>query len=129
MIRATELRIGNWVNDISGNPTQVRGVGTNGIWISKSGPATETAFKPIPLTEEWLVKFGFEYRSGWEDSWHKSPIGLYFNPYKSGVCLEQIWDKLIESDLVNIQYVHQLQNLYFALTGNELAIDQTKPTI
>ncbi|OQB12773.1 MAG: hypothetical protein BWY15_02067 [Firmicutes bacterium ADurb.Bin193] len=121
MIRATELRIGNIVDlhiEIFDRWVNGRVLSSNDIQCIESGATCN----PIPLTEEWLVKFGFEYRSGWEDSWHKYPIGLYFNPYKSGVCLEQIWEKLVENDLVNIQYVHQLQNLFFALTGNELEL-------
>ncbi len=123
MIRATELRIGNWINDISGNPTQVRGVGTNGIWISKSGPATETAFKPTPLTEEWMVKFGF--LSVQID--HPAPNhlafelnGLHVKIYHTGEIA--IWYNGHALIPHIHKYVHQLQNLYFALTGNELEL-------
>lgn len=89
---------------------------------------------PIPLTEEWLLKFGF----------HEDNYGLFEKvknnaEYKSGCEIEVwikqciidsdiVWDYCIGEDISNvthlayIKYVHQLQNLYFALTGQELTI-------
>lgn len=91
----------------------------------------------IPLTEEWLVKFGFE--QGALGSWIKS-ISIFGNlrelsfsgdylylregkeVYGSGdddLCV--LWNK----DVMKQFYVHQLQNLYFALTGEELTPNKT----
>ncbi len=68
---------------------------------------------PIPLTEEWLVKFGFI----------KDFYGFVLDDKMSlsfSTKLSPFWQ---DSPLsINIQYVHQLQNLYFALTGSELEI-------
>jgi hypothetical protein len=73
-------------------------------------------FEPIPLTEEWLLKFGFEKS---ENNWKF--LDLYFGIIS--------WEKLagtmfcLEQEsifLPHIKYVHQLQNLYFALTGEVL---------
>ena len=80
-------------------------------------------YKPIPLTEEWLVKLGFtrhhaDYSNNviyiknvpdnTEFEW-----GVYPNELGSGI---QIQNRKI------LKYVHQLQNLYHALTGEELTI-------
>ena len=69
---------------------------------------------PIPLTEEWLLKFGFAKDEqtldlfGNYDSWiERNGMELYLKS---------------ETMQKKIEYVHQLQNLYFALTGNELEI-------
>ena len=67
--------------------------------------------KPIPLTEEWLLKFGFDNLGayGWGISYFHirfRNIHKFYFP--------------IENRIVRIEYVHQLQNLYFALTGKEL---------
>lgn len=74
-------------------------------------------FEGIPLTEEWLLKFGFSgalyyFKSGFEFSLKKQSDGfvMIINDY------EECWPE--------IQYVHQLQNLYFALTGEELTIKE-----
>ena len=71
---------------------------------------------PIPLTEEWLIKFGFDYRftKGKFNIITKGKLGYengrtYFN---SWVILEKQPD-----------YVHELQNLYYALTKEELTFD------
>jgi len=67
----------------------------------------------IPLTEEWLVKFGFGHD------------GVAPGRLKLDCDLGEI---MINFNSLNplCKYVHQLQNLYFALTGNELTINQTK---
>jgi hypothetical protein len=67
----------------------------------------------IPLTEEWLLKFGFAVTDG-----------LFGNKYRKSIDLYTMKDKSIgfvfDDYCITIQYVHQLQNLYFALTGQEL---------
>jgi hypothetical protein len=80
---------------------------------------------PIPLTEEWLLKFGFikMYKAD-----NKNGYGLYSGEdiypfiaielYHDGIIFINNGSRRIE----HIKYVHQLQNLYFALTGEELNI-------
>jgi len=75
------------------------------------------SLSPIPLTEEWLLKLGFErlpntmtynYSSKCGSvSVFKMPNGNFFA------------DGFIKD--VRLKSVHQLQNLYFALTGEELS--------
>ena len=66
---------------------------------------------PIRLTEELLIKFGFEKYSGGYSS-KDSVIELTFDFL--------VWKPNVKR--LRILYVHQLQNLYFAITGEELAI-------
>jgi hypothetical protein len=72
--------------------------------------------KPITLTEDWLIKFGFEDRN---DYWKKKKVKMVWSSriIKTG---ERLGIRHEKYD--HIQYVHQLQNLYFALTGNELTV-------
>ena len=69
-------------------------------------------FSGIPLTDEWLVKFGFE------ESEFVFSKNMYF------IKGMQIWKCndmfLCDKNGIYIKHVHQLQNLYFALTGKEL---------
>jgi hypothetical protein len=75
----------------------------------------------IPLTPEWLEKAGFKYAEGFfADDYTKRPITLYNNPFKEGWTVENLFGQQITEDILVIQYVHQLQNLYYALTGKEL---------
>jgi hypothetical protein len=81
----------------------------------------ESECEPIPLTEEWLLKFGFTETI--KDSWYSKSIinKLTFHISISGlVAIDN--DKPIKA----IEYVHQLQNLYFALTGTELEYNERK---
>ena len=87
--------------------------------------------EPIPLTEEWLIKFGF--RQGGYDlmEWaHKKHDRIWFVGVESD-CEDNTnewlgWNYNIEAEgdaldsQLYIKTVHQLQNLYFALTGEEL---------
>lgn len=114
-MNANELRLGNYVFTKSETIQQVAEITETLISIKtrhgKSvGGFDITLFKPITLTEEWLVKFGFEKIS---NDW----VNLIFLR-KNGTG----WLYLSSPLHVNIFYVHQLQNLYFALTGDELTI-------
>jgi hypothetical protein len=67
--------------------------------------------EPIPLTEEWLLKFGFETND--VRYWQISAFRLHINRYGE-------WIFKVETFEQEIKYVHQLQNLYFDLVGEEL---------
>lgn len=88
-------------------------------------------FEPIPITPEILEKCGFEYKpcgiSG-SDMWQ----GMGFWNIKNcdwvsfrGGFFRTKPIELILTGYFNsrIQYLHQLQNLYFALTGEELEVN------
>lgn len=77
----------------------------------------------IPLTEEWLLKFGFDYSEyiGKSSSFFFKYVGgseLHINPLNGVVWIER--DDNVFNNPALIEYVHQLQNLYYALTGTEL---------
>ncbi len=66
--------------------------------------------KPIPLTEEWLLKFGFlNFGNRWSNNQLSLDIIQSNGYYMANVTQE-------------IKYVHQLQNLYFVLTYEELIL-------
>ena len=77
----------------------------------------ESLFEPIPLTEEWLLKFGFEKNGrDWELPNFRFHVNKPIN--YNGFVFCDGYTVITEK----IQYVHQLQNLYFALTGAELTV-------
>ena len=80
-------------------------------------------YKPIPLTEEWLLKFGFKTgviagQRYMKDELYEVEDGYIY-------VIDSNESKIGEWDYteVEIKYVHQLQNLYFALCGEELKKD------
>lgn len=113
-MNARELRIGNYIN-IQGlnKPIPVSIIDT-------TETSEQTTCNPIEITEEWLLNFGF-YKSAWDNySSFRKMIGD--NDYaividESGDCM--VGDITIKS----VKYVHQLQNLYYALTGKELKLN------
>ena len=127
-IRKNELRIGNWVRwnyeeSSEGNVYPVEyGYELDDI---KNNP---NIVKPIPLSEEWLLKFGFESVNSFINNeiwrvtnYHKGneKYGLkLFKGINDPECLYFFHGNVG----LKIEYVHQLQNLYFALTGEELTI-------
>jgi len=136
-MKASELRLGNYLAVNSGIQ-EVKEIGINEISTGKKYSYSEfAAYYPhvikhselevgsyaIPLTEEWLLKFGlttahysdrdspryelpgygYEIRLG-DDGEH----GVYFE----GNCMTYI------------KFVHQLQNLTYSLTEEELTIKE-----
>jgi hypothetical protein len=100
-------------------------IGNKALWINKeitidSGDIAlcdivGCEFSGIPLTEEWLIEFGFKCKSyGYgKDEWKQWKFNGYslngFTCIMSGV---------------ELKHVNQLQNLYFALTSEELTIKE-----
>lgn len=75
--------------------------------------------KPIPLTEEWLLKFGFE-TSNRIDLGELKPCYVIFS-LALMIRHNSFFIDWIGGN-TELKYVHQLQNIYFALTGSELQI-------
>jgi hypothetical protein len=114
-MESRELRIGNYY-DNNGQVMQVTPNTIEEVWI-----AERNWCKPIPLTEECLMKFGFEKSDEWYflDRYCASfdtDYPLWFG--QQGCCQ-------YDAIKVGIKYVHQLQNLYFALTQKELVYEKT----
>ena len=112
MIKANELRLGNWVL-LDWENSYMR-VNSNTLsYINRSEKlGKKHPFKPIPLTEEILLNCGFEkVRKYFQIDWfviYKDKKGYYAH---------------INCGNNYINNLHQLQNLYFALTNQELNIE------
>ena len=77
------------------------------------------SYSPIELTEDWLLKMRFE-KLGW-DYWN-GPVYFELADCGNGEWINSINCHEYDNG-VKIKYVHQLQNLYFALTNTELTIN------
>jgi hypothetical protein len=142
MINANELRIGNWLL-FEGKPKQVESIDPlqemqsrglkcsiqikqsftddlehysyTGRWLNR--------FEPIALSPKWLERIGTKCENqGWEYKIQVGALKWYFR-----------WNTEWYSELggiyldSRIQCLHQIQNLYLDLTGNELPITQPLP--
>jgi hypothetical protein len=120
-MKANELRIGSLVY-ITDTSTQLFYKQETQINIhnlmylcGETKEPFEFEIEPIPLTEDWLLKLGFKQVPKIKSEYYKH--GISFD-VKDNTCF-------IETDSTpeyfnHIKHVHQLQNLYFALTNEEL---------
>jgi len=108
-MKATELRIGNYVVGDSGTPYRIELSDFADWYNDHNSHEYGDHVKPIPLTEEWLTRFGFVKEKG------SYIMGVHQSRF-SGL-MKFKFDPL---DITRVKYVHELQNLYFALTGEEL---------
>jgi hypothetical protein len=126
-MKANELRLGNWVKGSFlgelckvtqlGHEKYHEYVGAEGI-----GFYGQNGFEPIPLTPEILVKAGFENKSSTTD--YIFEYGQFIIGGTRKRLFPSVWGEDGLQDYGDlIEYVHQLQNLYFALTGKELTFD------
>lgn len=79
-----------------------------------------TELEPIQLTEDWLLKLGFQ--GSIHSGYGKDVVELNYITIDSHFQMEYRIAGIDRWFLVDVKYVHQLQNLYFALTGNELKL-------
>lgn len=129
-MKASDLRIGNLVQPTwtiynrSPEPYVV-----NGLFIrqleSQGGEACN--YEGIPISEEWLEKAGFEIDNEkiyYLDVWSPGhPSARFEIEYRNdlGFMLRSRYQEYNDNLKFRLlDYVHQLQNLYFALTGEEL---------
>lgn len=118
MIQANEIRIGNWITCMYGT-YQVVDVMCDSINLPHVEGLPYDEADGVPLTEEWLIKGGFkkcdtDITEYWIDQFmiHKDAHGKWF------FMLGPIMDgKLI------IDYVHELQNLFYGLKKIELTFN------
>ncbi len=119
MIISTHLRIGNYFISGGGGYCEkgelqvVNTISKTGVneWRDMGASGSDTPL-PIELNDEWLEKFGFEkVNDGFENG-----IRIEYVPEMDCYWLETN----NEVQTSPIKFVHQLQNLYFALQGKEL---------
>ena len=94
MINPKELRVGNYVQYADGRAIVVGQLMLGG----------QNVYQPITLTKEWFAKFNPQDKIILKD-------GKYFARFTNG-----------DFEILELKHVHQLQNLYFALTKEELIL-------
>ena len=119
MIKVQELKIGN--RTIQGIVTQIGELITikdnNGFDYLH-----DIELEPIPLTEDVLLKCGFERKDNCNPNFHTynfNKTSVRFSAYGS----REITFNYGLTLVVHIKYLHQLQNIYFALIGEELNVN------
>lgn len=139
-MKATELRLGNYViveNDLRPENgfvheiTEVRQLDCQVELKSMDSTYGQKYkfIKSITLTEEWLTDFGFDKVEMDGDYWFELQVGkLRFTTNDTN--FNHFADQWVigfdfhdnDTEFLNniIENVHEFQNLYYALTGNEI---------
>lgn len=125
-MQANEVRIGNYVSLSGEKKLKVNEIYRSGFYAadekSVSFKNTWSEIEPIPLTEEWLVNFklrqSMELTNYWTEDEEMNVFidseGIHYS-----IMLNNDGDFL---KIKKLEYVHQLQNLYFSLTGKDLSL-------
>lgn len=74
---------------------------------------------PIPLTKEWLLKFGFKHNTEYifiHENFNAAHFKFKIKKYSNNDCL-------VLNCKTTVRYVHELQNIYFAIMRNELTLN------
>lgn len=130
-----ELRIGNWVEHLDGSAGKVNAVMPSVATVLFELVAERVryaALKGIPLTPEILEKAGFFKVV--DGRWKIENMTTYYYLSTARDYKEGFGAKIVFSDTGEdtgyapfmaepMYYLHQLQNLFFALTGEELEIE------
>jgi hypothetical protein len=112
-METNELRIGNIIYNTRGKADKVN---IDALKYLQQYPNTLCQVKPIPLTEQWLKDFGFEGSVNENSKCRTYSIGKFKIWIQNGsFCFHHY-------SYFEIKHVHQLQNLYFALTDEELTL-------
>jgi len=119
---STELRIGNLVLDGENRLCRVDQLSINHedckIYAIKGAITASYRYSGIPLSEELLLKLGFEVNKDYVSEDH-----LWHDYFLNGVRIQLPYFEFSHEDgdyQIEIKYLHQLQNLYFCLVGKEL---------
>lgn len=138
MIAPTELRIGNYVEVENYKIIQLDNVHKKGT-TKGDEQYLISMLKPIELTEDWLVRMGFK-RETKDDKygrvWQHKDFGNFFlrrvnynKPFDKadfGFALEISDESNWVTIFKRVQCVHQLQNLFHSLTGEELTVTRNE---
>jgi len=121
-MKENELRIGSTYHSVKFNqPVKLTAYDISEL-VRRSDGANishyiDEIMKPIPLTEEWLGKVGIYNK-------YKKEFGISFDRYDLFIDLSnRIFLRYDDNQIIqlkSIKYVHELQNIYFALAGKEL---------
>lgn len=124
MIQTKELRLGNYVKDgIYGFPKYVCAIGNDWIYLDFNGNESdiwecdEKDLEPITITDELLLKFGFE-----QCDYLFKTLLIEMYEVANGWNLHIDNEKFETVLSTTIKYVHQLQNAYYISTGEVLKI-------
>jgi hypothetical protein len=131
-MKPTDLKAGNFVLHYDEIIT-VDGIDDIDVFNTETGDIPLHSVSPIPLTNQWLELFGFNkieietddvyskviHKAGGLDL-KKLIVYLESDGYTIGILDNYSYVEVVSLWHLKYQFVHQLQNVYHALTGEDL---------
>lgn len=125
-MKVNELRIGNYIRYREA-VVKVTGINTEnfhegGVYFDYHGRTrigcSEDRIDPVMVSEDWLLKVGFKKHVDDNKTpfWNKYPLQLCWHPVDGF----EYFHRQFTCYFIKMKYVHQVQNLYYCLTGKEL---------
>jgi hypothetical protein len=124
-MKATEVRVGNWVYNKNRSFIKVSSI-SNDSGVMCIAHIPEYDCYPIPLSTDIVKKCGFGEVGMYENVYHKDNIRIHFDKNckreneETNSVLFIIYSDDDSTFSKEVSSLHELQNLYFALTGKEL---------
>lgn len=121
-----ELMIGNYVGYNSHKSyyiNKIKTINTNSVTFENGIVIKYKNLIPVPLTEQWLIDFGFEKKRidyKLTHSYHYQNEFCWIYLIRGGFEIELITGNERFNMMKVYNYVHQLQNIIFTLTGKQL---------
>jgi hypothetical protein len=119
-MEAKNYRVGNFVRSKINGISKVEQVGSsiNSNYVggrSLDGNYWENSYLPVEITEQWLIDFGFRKDEETDYRWFIDDW-LAYDLDDNCIRISDSWE------FGKRKYVHELQNLFFAITGRELEL-------
>jgi hypothetical protein len=126
MVKANELKIGNWIEFAAFGYYQIAAIGKT--WVALDGTGEPVIHfrhdielnedvAPIPLTTGILERCGFGQSEVIE-------VFSKINGRKDEEGKTIVYEKHYSGNTIKVEYLHQLQNLVYSLTGEELTFQK-----
>ena len=115
-IKASELRIGNYVDYYkNGQVSKIKALEFGYCHLSDASSIEYNLLSGVPLSEEILLNCGFEEVDFAGGCYEKEYLTIDTSDFNC--CYKRDWLE------IKIKYLHQLQNLFYILTNQELEIN------
>lgn len=133
MINPKTLQLGNWLLGANGELQQVDYIGETIGLKNKSGGTDKYQHDPlfsydikdlkgIPLTPEILEKCGFNLKPHRQSIWYRKRLQIALGNGALPYLLTEDQEQAVYIP-TTLEFLHQLQNLFFSLYGEELTIN------
>ncbi len=122
-IKASDLRLGNWVSK-EGENVKVYAIQQDMISYKNHHYSGISFFEPIPITPDILIKCGFrETENDFFIYLNKHELNtdkIMFSKHYNFIRVEFSGRRPTPGLLKHIKYLHQLMNLFYTLTNTEI---------